>query len=192
MDKQQAWYQTLEDSGQNVLLLANYDDSHTISASNLRQISMIRRMNYLRDTVEKVVKVDINYSRVEQDLRAANYEADIYICMNGKLVCSNALSTDIWTPFEEVPVEIIQKGGSVETLELYNCRLDIYTIDRDIDMGRFFHQNRLPLLLLVILNLLPPSVFIFWLNRSFVERLQVLTTTVQNADNGVMPLLEQV
>ena len=193
LEPHQSWYEELEDSGQNILLIANYDDSRTVSASNLRQISIIRRLNYyLRDTVEKVVKVDINYSRVEQDLRAANYEADIYVCMNGQLICSNALSADLWAPFEELSADLVQSSSGVKKLELYSCELDIYAVDRGVDTGQFLHQNWLPLLLLVILNLLPPSVFIFWLNRSFVERLQLLTTAVRNADNGVMPLLEQV
>ena len=87
LDDQKGWYQTFEASGQNTLLLANYDDSHTVSNSNLRQVSLIRCMNYyLRDTIEKVVKVDISYSRIEKDLQAANYEADLYVCLNGQLV----------------------------------------------------------------------------------------------------------
>lgn len=193
LDSQQRWYQALEDSGQNVLLLANYDDSHTVSASNLRQISIVRRLNYyLRDTVEKVVKVDINYSRIEQDLWTAHYETDIYVCMDGQMVCSNALSAELWAPFEELSTDLIQKSSGVKNLELYGCTLDVYVIDRGFDIERFFYQNWLPLLLLVILNLLPPSVCVFWLNRSFVERLQILNTTVRNVDNGVMPLLDQV
>ena len=85
LDDQKGWYQTFEASGQNTLLLANYDDSHTVSNSNLRQVSLIRCMNYyLRDTIEKVVKVDISYSRIEKDLQAANYEADLYVCLNGQ------------------------------------------------------------------------------------------------------------
>lgn len=193
LDPEQKWYQALEDSGQSILLLANYDDSHTVSASNLRQISIIRRMNYyLRDTIQKVVKVDINYSRIEQDLRAANYEADLYICMNGQMVCSNAVSADVWTPLEAISPGLVQRSSERKTLNIYGCKLELYAMDRGVDMGRFVRQNWLRLLLLVVLNLLPPSVFIFWLNRSFVERLQILTTTVQKADNGVMQLLEQV
>lgn len=193
LDYQQTWYQALEDSGQNMLLLANYDDSRMISASNLRQISIIRRMNYyLRDTVEKVVKVDINCSRVEQDLRATNYEVDLYICMNGKTVCSNIGPADVWAPFEDISPALIQKSGGVKSVRLYNCDLDIYAIDRGVNMRQFFSQNWLPLLLLVFLNLLLPSVFLSWLNRSFMERLQLLTTTVRNADNGIMPLVGQV
>ena len=193
LDCQQTWYQALENSGQNMLLLANYDDSRMISASNLRQISIIRRMNYyLRDTVEKVVKVDINYSRVEQDLRAASYEVDLYICMNGKTVCSNIGPADVWAPFEDISPALIQKSDGVKSVRLYNCDLDIYAIDRGVNIRQFFSQNWLPLLLLAFLNLLLPSVFLSWLNRSFMERLQLLTTTVRNADNGIMPLVEQV
>ena len=59
-------------------------------------------------------------------------------------------------------------------------------------MGHFFRQNWPLLLLLSLLNLLLPSVFIFWINRSFIERLRALTATVRRADNGTMPLLEQV
>lgn len=193
LDRQQVWYQALEHSGQNVLLLTNYDDSHTISVTNLRQISIVRRMNYyLRDTVEKVVKVDISYSRMEQDLRAANYDADLYVCMNGVLVCSNVLSTDPAAPFVEMEPSLIQKSSGTKTLNLYGCEIDIYAIDRGMDMGRFWKQNWLLLLLLSLLNLLLPSVFLSWLNRSFIERLRTLTATVRNADDGIMPLLEQV
>lgn len=193
LDKQQAWYQNLEESGQNVLLLTNYDDSHTISVSNQRQICVVRRMNYyLRDTVEKVVKVDINYSRIEQDLRAANYEADVYVCLNGQLVCSNVQSSALWMPFEEIPSTLLKKSGGSKALELYDCELEIYAVDRSINLRQFLCHSWLPLLLLVLSNLLLPSVFISYLNRSFIERLQMLTTTVQNANNGVMPLLDRV
>jgi len=193
LDVQQLWYQALEESGQNIVLLTHYDDSHTISASSQRQISLVRRMNYyLRDAIGKVVKVDINYSRVEQDLRAANYETDLYVCMNGQAVCSNVQSFNLWTPFEPIPAELVQESSAVKTLDLYGCHLQIYAVDRSINLGQFLYQNWIPLLLLVLLNLLVPSVFISWLNRSFIERLQLLTATVKNTDNGVMPLLEQV
>ena len=118
LDDQLGWYQALNASGQDSLLLANYDDSHTISNSNLRQVSMIRRMNYyLRDTIEKVVKVDISYSRIEADLQAANYEADLYVCLNGQLIFSNVHSADLWTPFEDISPELIQKSSDVKSLD---------------------------------------------------------------------------
>lgn len=193
LDDQLGWYQALDASGQNSLLLANYDDSHTISNSNLRQVSMVRRMNYyLRDTIEKVVKVDISYSRIEKDLQAANYEADLYVCLNGQLIFSNAYSADPWEPFENIPPELATKCNAVRTMDIYNCDLTIYAVDRSVNIGRFLYRNWVPLLLLIFLNLIPPSVFISYLNRSFIERLQMLTTTVRNADGGTMPLLEQV
>ena len=81
---------------------------------------MIRRMNYyLRDTIEKVVKVDISYSRIEADLQAANYEADLYVCLNGQLIFSNVHSADLWTPFEDISPELIQKSSDVKSLDLY-------------------------------------------------------------------------
>lgn len=193
LDRQQAWYQALEESEQNILLLPNYDDSHTVSASNLRQISLIRRMNYyLRDTVEKVVKVDVNYSRIEQDLRAASYETDIYVCLNGQLVCSNVHSADPWAPFEAISPALAEKSNGSKVINLHGCELRLYAVDRDVDIGQFFCHNWMPLILLALLNLLIPSVFILWLNRSFIERLQMLTATVNNADDGIMPLVEQV
>ena len=193
LDRQQAWYQALEQSGQNVLLLTNYDDNHTVSVTNLRQISVVRRMNYdLRSTVEKVVKIDISYSRMEQDFRAANYDADLYVCMNGLLVCSNVLPSDWSAPFAAIPPSLVQKSRGIKTLNLYGCDMEIYAIDRSMDMGHFFRQNWPLLLLLSLLNLLLPSVFIFWINRSFIDRLRALTATVRRADNGTMPLLEQV
>lgn len=193
LDDQLGWYQALAASGQNNLLLANYDDSRTISNSNLRQVSMIRRMNYyLRDTVEKVVKVDISYSRIEEDLRSANYEADLYVCLNGQLIFSNVQPADLWVPFEKIPPELIEKSSGAKALSLYNCDLAIYAVDRSVNIGQFLYRNWPPLLLLIFLNLLVPSVFISYLNRSFIERLQLLTTTVRNTNDGVMPLLEQV
>lgn len=193
LDDQLGWYQALEASGRDTLLLANYDDSRTISNSNLRQVSLIRSMNYyLRDTIKKVVKVDINYSRIEKDLQAANYEADLYVCLNGQLIFSNVHPANLWTPFEDISPELVQKSSDTKSLNLYNCDLAIYAVDRSVNMGQFLYRNWLPLLLLVSLNLLLPSVFISYLNRSFIERLQLLTTTVKSANDGVMPLLEQV
>ena len=193
LDDQLGWYQELNASGQDSLLLANYDDSRTISISNFRQVSMIRRMNYyLRDTIEKVVKVDISYSRIEADLQAANYEADLYVCLNGQLIFSNVHSADLRLPFEDIPIELIKKSSETRELNQYNCDLTIYAVDRSVNIGQFLYRNWLPLLLLISLNLLVPSVFISFLNRSFVERLQLLTTTVKSANDGVMPLLEQV
>lgn len=193
LDDQLGWYQALDESGHDMLLLANYDDSRTISNSDLRQVSLIRRMNYyLRDTIEKVVKVDISYSRIEQDLQSAGYDADLYVCLNGQLLFSNIQSTELWTPFETISPELVQKSSGTRFLNLYNCDLAIYVVDRSVNMGQFLYRNRLLLLLLISLNLLLPSVFISYLNRSFIERLQILTTTVKSANDGVMPLVAQV
>lgn len=193
LDPERAWYQALQESGQNILLLTNYDDSRTVSVSGQRQISLVRRMNYyLWDPMEKAVKIDINYLRLEQDIQSANYETDLYVCMNGQLVCSNVQSSEPWTPFEKTPPELAQKSSGVKALDLYGCRLEIYAVDRNMNLGQFMRQNWLPLLLLALLNLLLPTVFISYLNRSFIERLQLLTATVRNANDGVMPLLDRV
>jgi len=193
LDDQLPWYQVLNASEQNVILTTNYDDSRTVSNTNIRQVSMIRRMDYyFSDPVKKVVKVDINYSQVEQALQAAHYGGDLYICFNGQQVFSNVRSADLWTPFETISPALIQQSDGTKTLHLYDCEITIYALDRGIDLAQFLRHNWPPLLLLAFLNLLLPTVFISYINRSFIERLQLLTTTVRKASDGVMPLLEQV
>lgn len=191
-DRQAEWYQALANSRSDVTITAYYDDSRPASISDRRQFSLIRRMNYYPDaSTEKIVKVDIDYSSILQDLRSANYDADIYICMNGQLLFSNIGENPPTAPFEAIP-EHLSHADEIQIIGAYGQELTLYVVDRHIDLRQFLQRNWLPILLLVLLNLAIPTGYIHYMNRSFAERLQLLTDTVRMADGEQMPLAEPV
>lgn len=187
------WYRAMSAGDQNVLISAYFDNSHVTTMTDQRRISLVRRMNYYqRDPYEKLVKVDLDYSDINQSLRAANYEADVYVCENGTILFSNAQYASVGTPFVPMPAELLKKSRYSQELGIYGSRWEVYVVDRQADLLQFAWKNRLPILLLLLLNLLLPSVLISMLNRSFVDRLQRLSQTFDRADADKMRIVENV
>lgn len=84
------WYQEFRDSGQEMMMYCYYDTSGLLEATPSRKISLIRKLNlYQRDSCEKVLKIDLDYSGLTRNLVNMNYEFPIYVCENGSVLLSN-------------------------------------------------------------------------------------------------------
>jgi len=191
LDRTSKWYELLEQTKESIALIAYYDDSRELIASNQRQFSLVRKLNfYWQNPTEKIVKVDMDYSSVSRSLQAISRGTDLYVCMDDKLLFTNVSGENTTEPFPDIPEKLSHSHTVVQQLSLYGAKLSIYVTSRGIDLALFFEKNWPILLLLATLNLLAPTVAIYYLSRSFAERLRALSDTVRNTDSGYLPGVE--
>ena len=173
--KQTEWYQKLQDSGNNFVFCAYMDETHDTSPTDLRKVSIIRKLNrYMLDPHEKVLKIDLDYNAVNTGLLRANYESEVYICSGDKIIFSNTGRNNIKESFERFDKGTMQKCY-VQEKELYGQLMKIYVRYPEIQISKILWNNAIPMILLVLINIFLPWVFMQFLNRSFTVRLHLPT-----------------
>lgn len=186
-----AWYTALANSGSDMILVPHYETASRLRVTSQRQVSFVRRMNYyLRDPVEKVVRIDLDYSGVNSALRAAGYEADVFVCWQGKIIFSNAGYTNVQEDFVPLSPTVLKSSYDHREFSLYGTTFDIYLVDQPFDLKGFAQANGLILAVMVLLNLTLPTIWLFAINRSFADRLTLLTGVVETATADKMPQIQ--
>ena len=74
--KENEWYKEFKKSDRNINISSSYDKNGDIS------ISLIKKLDYFSNDNEKILKIDINYNSILQDIivEYSNFGIDIYIC----------------------------------------------------------------------------------------------------------------
>ena len=74
--KENEWYKEFKKSDRNINISSSYDKNGNIS------ISLIKKLDYFSNDNEKILKIDINYNSILQDIivEYSNFGIDIYIC----------------------------------------------------------------------------------------------------------------
>ena len=134
--KQTEWYQKLQDSGNNFVFCAYMDETHDTSPTDLRKVSIIRKLNrYMLDPHEKVLKIDLDYNAVNTGLLRANYESEVYICSGDKIIFSNTGRNNIKESFERFDKGTMHKCYVQETADE-----DLCAVSGNTDLKNFVEQ----------------------------------------------------
>ena len=190
--KQTEWYQKLQDSGNNFVFCAYMDETHDTSPTDLRKVSIIRKLNrYMLDPHEKVLKIDLDYNAVNTGLLRANYESEVYICSGDKIIFSNTGRNNIKESFERFDKGTMHKCY-VQEKELYGQPMKIYVRYPEIQISKILWNNAIPMILLVLINIFLPWVFMQFLNRSFTVRLHLLEDTFSQDHTGKLKVVETI
>ena len=183
--KQTEWYQKLQDSGNNFVFCAYMDETHDTSPTDLRKVSIIRKLNrYMLDPHEKVLKIDLDYNAVNTGLLRANYESEVYICSGDKIIFSNTGRNNIKESFERFDKGTMHK--------CYVQPMKIYVRYPEIQISKILWNNAIPMILLVLINIFLPWVFMQFLNRSFTVRLHLLEDTFSQDHTGKLKVVETI
>lgn len=164
--RNQRWYQYLQESNQDAVLYAYYDDSKSPAVEGKRKISFIRKMNfYKRDVCEKVVKLDMDYSSMVRSFVKMNYDAPVFVCYNNQIILSNTGYSNVGSQFDM----FLQAGkvGFQKSVNIYGTDLEIYVLKPRAQILIQIKNNMPILFLLVVVNAFLPWLFMLMINRSF-------------------------
>lgn len=167
------WYQEFRDSGQEMMMYCYYDTSGLLEATPSRKISLIRKLNlYQRDSCEKVLKIDLDYSGLIRNLVNMNYEFPIYVCENGSVLLSNKSDQGVLKPFE--PFVYRQLTEYTYDFQIYGQELEVCVLRVNNGLVEYIQRNLPLLFLLVCINILLPWILVRNINRSLTYRIQRL------------------
>ena len=182
--KENEWYKEFKKSDRNINISSSYDKNGDIS------ISLIKKLDYFSNDNEKILKIDINYNSILQDIivEYSNFGIDIYICNDKYILFSNnelnSNTNNSNTLDKIIPKDILLQQEY--EIDGYNgiCNI-VVTAEKDI-YNRIFNNSKFKgiIICLLILNLVIPTIVILLVSYSITNRLSLLTIHLKKVKNG--------
>lgn len=161
-----------------------------------RSMALISRMNtyddFFEDASEKLIRVDINYSKIMQALNNSNYSYTVYVCCNRYVVYSNADTGGANSPFMPMTKEIMNKAGKTLSFTEYGTKFDIYVMPGENTITRALRENVSVILIMLSLNVLIPVFATVLINRSFSERLIKLNASFEQSSENSLVTIDDI
>lgn len=191
--KGKAWYEEFLASGQEMQMYFYFEASGTTNLKLPRKASFVRKLDrYKRDPYQKLLKIDLDYTQINQNLIMANYEDRVYVCKDGKIIFSNSRKLNPQQDFEKIIGVNRKKGEYIESFHLFGQDLDIYAIPKKDIFFQGILQHWLTVVLLILFNILIPCVFMQALRRTFTERLEILNRTINYRGQGKLEEIQGI
>ena len=175
------WHRYLQEAGNNSVLYFYYDQWKSPAVQPRRSVLFIRKLNFSgQDSCEKIVTIEMDYSSLVRNLDNMNYESEIYICKDNKILLSNNGYNQPGRPFSEWK-ENIQPDYQKE-YSAYGEHLQIAVCKRSRGI-RAQIWNHMPLIVfLVLINTVMPWILMRLINRSFTARVEELSKAFDHVD----------
>ncbi len=180
-ERESKWYRYMQDTQQKMCLYFFYDDSKSPVVEAKRKAVFLRKMDFYEGKeIEKVLKLELDYSKLVRNMVKMNYGVPVYICSEGKILLSNAGYTNVGTEFESV--DLLGKSGFVKNLTIYGMEIQIIVMEPEQKALMQIVQNIPIILLLITINIVLPLFLMGGINKSFTERLKELSLVFEGGD----------
>ena len=176
---QEPWYQQYTADGYSPRLLFSYDETDG------RQVLFLRGMNGLySNKAERLLCIEINYSTLDRDFQNMGYNDSVYVCSGNRILLTNAIPNYRWQPYDTFSLS--DSVGLSQHFTLYGEDLDIYVMEPSGNVLALIRQNIHILILLLILNIIPPQLLMNLLENSITSRLSRLEKVFNQIDSDVL------
>lgn len=171
------WYKAFKESGKDTFLYSYFDGSKRFipGSGTCRTISIIRDMDYYSNRgIEKFVKIDIDYNYMLKDVLNEKFDGEIYVRNKDYILFSNLPSTSGLTDFTPAN-QIYDKSATMSmTFQTGYEDWEILIFSDDIPFWSVLVEYN-GLILLILFNLLIPTLLIYLVGKSISRRLAVIT-----------------
>lgn len=185
------WYQYMAESGKEQFLYFYYYDGVNSPLEAKRKTIFVRRLNfYSNSKMEKIVTLEMDYSKMVRDLVEMNYDVPIFICLDNKILLSNKGYSNVGTDFTDFQME--KEVAYTKTMSLYGMELQIHILQTN---GMIVTEivNNLPILMmLLMINIVLPIILMAEINRSFTSRIRKLGEAFERVDDERLTMLDDI
>lgn len=189
--KDTQWYQTLQQDERDAMVLFYYDDWQSPAVAPKRKILFLRKMNLVtKHGCEKVIKLEIDYSKVTRDIDGMNYEAPVYICKDGKILLSNTKDNYLGQDFAQFTMQ--DQVGYTKDILLYGDSYQIYVLRQETNAWRQIVKNAPLILFLILVNTLLPFFLMTQIERSITVRIERLGKAFDSVDSEELTRISDV
>ena len=141
----------------------------------------MQKLDFYSPNKEKILKVELDYGKVSDELKKMNYDNKVEILNEGRIVLSNKKHGTESENYEKVKKR--SKYTYCQEVNLYGTELEI-RIDESEKTGWDSLMNKFPIILLLIfVNVILPVLFVYLINRSFTKRITKLSKVFQSVNN---------
>lgn len=186
--KNTQWYREFSEMSNNLGGLYYYDNNRRIlfSGAPLRTVSIIRKLDnfYAENPIERILKIDLDYSEVTRILTEEYMEEEVYITDGKKIIFSN--NKTFFNGNEEFKDVFYENNNHVifkENLDVPFKDWQIVILTKPVTIIEILKDLDMNLLLLIILNLVFPSLVILSVAKSFTKRLELINENVSKMKN---------
>ena len=187
--KQEEWYTYLTDNHLKRGLYLGLDDSKTAVSKSKRKICFLQRLDFYGES-QNVLRIDIDYSNTVRRLENMNYDVDIYICKDDKIILSNGKDRSVGKEFEAFTK--FDDIGYSEQMSIYGQELEIYVMNPKTGIAQEMIRHYPLILLLVLVNILLPFFMVYCINHSFSVRIGELTEVFDRVEDDQLVEIRNV
>lgn len=192
--KEEEWYQTLQYSGGDILLIFYYIGEAAPTSTTPRKVSVIRKLDYYKDLPsEKLVKIDLDYSTIVRRLNDMKFNMPVYLCKGNQILFSNVGYSGNRTQFSYLPDKIkIDKKVYEREFNIYGSEMRILVMPPEDTVFTRMEQYTPLILFLLAVNILLPLILARMINRSFTVRLFELGHAFEQIDAESIKEIEEI
>jgi two-component system sensor histidine kinase YesM len=191
--KEKEWYKQFEKSNNENFIYIDYTKVNWMSG---RVFAIISDFNYydsfLETVSENIIYLDLNYSEIVSQLDNAKYPFTIYVCYGDQIVFSNDQKGGIYAPYFKMTDELYDKVAYKDNFTVLKKPFNIYVLQGENIIWKAIKDNILLILALLSLNVLLPYIVMVVLNKSFTDRLTILTKKLDENESNTLSMISNI
>lgn len=184
--RNQKWYRYFRDSRRNLVVYpyaATTGEEGNVQ-SPVRYVSVIRRMDYYEPSCEKIMKLDLDYTSIENTILNSDSVYRVYVCSGNTILFSNQGNTSKNGKFDMLTNEEKQEVGYRKSMQFYTQQWDVYVLRQQSGVLLVLQNNLLFVIGMITFSVLVPFIFMYLFNRSFTLRLKQLSTRLEGVSRS--------
>ncbi len=178
------WFKRYAESSYDTQLEFYYAPNDTRTVILLRNLS-----GHAREKTACFLKIELDYSRLAQNISNMNYAFPVYICVDNEVIISNQESNNLREAF---PVFTKSDSAALEQeLDLYGSNIKIYVMRRTNSVIAALLENSVLLVLLLLFNILSPQLIMNLLEKSITSRIFQLGDVFNQVDSDELIMIPE-
>lgn len=188
------WYKQFKDNKEAMIISVFYDKDKKYSINNMaRTISIIRKLDNFDKTHENILRIDIDYNIILNDIFNEKMEDNLYICNKDFVLFSNQKSgvgADEFDSINSINEENV-KLNDFYKFKALNEKWNIIITEKDVNPFSKITEKKELFIGLVILNLLLPTIIIALISHSIGNRITLLNIYLRKVENEEFSTIDE-
>lgn len=172
------WYRNFKSAKDKTIIFpyTEYVRSGFKPVPDKKKLSIIRQMDiYPYQNMEKILKIDFDYSGLINSLINANYNEEVYVCQGDQIILSNQEEIKWSTEYKTFGNELKSQVGYKKTIPILSENWIIYVLKPEQNIEIMLKNNLYLLILLILISFVLPILLMSGISRSFTQRLRRLS-----------------
>lgn len=188
------WYKQFKDNKEAMIISVFYDKDKKYSINNMaRTISIIRKLDNFDKTHENILRIDIDYNIILNNIFNEKMKDNLYICNEDFVLFSNQKYGVGANEFDSINSinEENAKLNDFYKFKALNEKWNIIITEKDVNPFSKITEKKELFIGLVILNLLFPTIIIALISHSIGNRITLLNIYLRKVKNEEFSTIDE-